>query len=72
MITSDAGGYWIVNGCRVDERPECPECWGVGEVYTEDCEGTETCSECEGSGLSPGTVWIPSYEDHAYESKRDG
>lgn len=65
----DGGGYWIVDGCRVDDKPECPECYGAGEVFTEDCSDTETCEDCEGTGCLPGTMWVPSYEDHAYEAR---
>lgn len=72
MKTWDGGGYWLVNGCRVDERPYCPECFGDGELYSEDCEYVETCAKCKGSGLVESARWIPSHEDYAYESKRDG
>jgi len=59
-----------VDGCRVDEKPACKECFGHGQVWTEDCEFLETCWKCEGTGLVAGAEWVPSYEDEFFERKR--
>ena len=66
----DGGGYWVKDGCRIDEKPACKECFGHGQVWTEDCEFLETCWKCEGTGLVAGAEWVPSYEDEFFERKR--